>query len=352
MRTRRWNRPSLKATSFVGAAAFAASSIIAPLPEASATERFLNARPVSKAPVLDGRLDDNAWKQAEPLSVIVYHPPRPQRALNTTVELRAVWSGRDFFLSARWADATEDTHKEQWTFDGKRWIQDPDQDEDRFALIYPINQSVPWFRDASCFSACHAQTGPGGKIKWYKATLGPSERLDVWHWKATRSNPLGYVDDKFWNHLLPSPDHRHAGRHPDDGAGGPNPAKRNANADRTRPLFMPTPGKPPQIAGVLMRDEAVPFVETGHKPGSIIPGRVLTPPRSSRADVRSAGVHREGHWHLEIRRAMDTGNEDDIVFELGTEIPFALAVFENVSERRKQDHGRAMDRLRLRLLRD
>jgi len=47
---------------------------------------------------------------------------------------------------------------------------------------------------AGCATSCHVgeQPGDGGRHR----TSNPGETLDMWHWKAARSNPLGFADDK------------------------------------------------------------------------------------------------------------------------------------------------------------
>ena len=315
-----------------------------------AQERVLEARLVAEAPKVDGVLDDRAWTDAEPMIVAVYQPPFGERPGDTQVELRAVRTRDDVYLGIYWKDPTQSIYKEQWTYDGTGWSQDPDTDEDRLALIFPINDSVPWFSQAGCVLACHARVGAGSApTRWYKATLDPAERLDVWHWKAARTNPLGYADDKYWNSDLPAPGRKNAGRHYDWRTPGPDPSSRNRTDDGRAPRLMQSPQVAPAIPGFLLVEHAVALDMSKLKPGDIVPGRVLAMPGGSRADVQARALYGDGAWHLEMRRALNTGQDDDAVFQPGQTIPFALAIFDNVSERRKQDHGRAMDRLRLRL---
>ena len=79
--------------------------------------------------------------------------------------------------------------------------------------------------------------------------------------------------------------------------------------------------------------------------------RRQTQPRR-RSAVYPSGVWRDGQWRLEIQRALNTGHDDDVVFKPGQRVPFALAVFNNVPEYRKQDHGKATDLLWLWLRED
>lgn len=313
----------------------------------------LEARMTKVAPKLDGMLDDSAWRRAVPIHVAIHQPATMQRTGDTVVQLRAVRTSDDIYIAARWSDPTQSIQKEQWTYDGLQWRRGRDVDEDRLALIFPIGNSAPWFAESGCALTCHVRrrnpltldTEP----KWYKGTLAQSQRLDVWHWKSVRSNPMGYADDKYWVFASPTGQRKNGGRYADGNEGGPNPASKNVAADGKRPAYMQDPRKRPSMPGVLLNDEKVAFDESRFKPGDTIPGRVLTAPTGSRADVQCVGEYRGTSWHLEMRRSLNTGHNDDVVFRPGERVPFALAIFENVSERRKQDHGKAQDRLVLSL---
>jgi hypothetical protein len=314
---------------------------------ARAGELTLEARPTRAAPKLDGRIDDAAWKQATPILVPVLQVPTEKRPGTTIVVLRAVRTAEHIFLAASWNDPTNSFRKEEWTFDGKNWSQDPDTDEDRLALIFPIADSVPWFATSGCTLSCHhlPSTSPTVEPRWYMATRGPTERFDAWHWKSTRTNPLGYTDDKYWNNDLPAKDRKNAGRHYDPRLPGPGGASRNAAKDGKGPAFMQDPNKKPSYPGALMRSEAVPFDASRFKAGDTVPGRVLSKPAGNLADIDAAGVWHDNTWHVEMRRALNTGHDEDVVFKPGDRIPFSVAVFDNISERRKQDHGKCIDLL-------
>jgi len=314
---------------------------------APAVETTIEARLTTTPPKLDGNLDDPAWAAAKPVFIPVLQVASEQRPGTTVVTLRAVRTASDIYFAARWADPTNSSKKEFWTFDGKKWSQDPNQDEDRFAMAFPINNSVPWFAQAGCTASCHSLLPPGATseadLRYYMATKGPTERLDAWHWKSVRSNPLGYVDDKYWNDDLPAKGRKNAGRHYDARTPGPSSAGGNRAKDRKSPAFMQDPKRKPSLPGTLLRAEAVPFDPAGFKAGDTVPGRILSKPGGSQGDIACVGKWRENAWHLEIRRALNTGHDDDVVFRSGDRMPFSLAIFDNVSELRKQDHGKCVD---------
>jgi hypothetical protein len=108
--------------------------------------------------------------------------------------------------------------------------------------------------------------------------------LDLWHWRAARSNPVGYADDQFIT----------AGRLSDSGRGA---YATNWDGDKKQPRMMFDPAKSggfkalkwDDVAGgkipqdgvhALKEDISVPFdPNAGWNEGDTIPRRLLRPPR-------------------------------------------------------------------------
>jgi hypothetical protein len=135
--------------------------------------------------------------------------------------------------------------------------------------------------------------------------------LDLWHWRAARSNPVGFSDDQY---VL---EYRN-----NDGSAGS--FSTNWDADQARPLVMFDSA----VVGVhalrwdrlmagevtqdgphfLAPDRMVPFdPDRDWQEGDVIPRRVLQVPEGGRADIRASGEWASGLWTVELRRAMDTG---------------------------------------------
>ncbi|MHC4445496.1 MAG: ethylbenzene dehydrogenase-related protein [Planctomycetota bacterium] len=309
---------------------------------------------VTSPPVLDGALSDLAWKDSKPIHVFVHQPYTSSGIGNVIAELRACWSGEKIYLAVRWPDPTRSIKKDLWMFNGKEWTKNREEDEDRLALIFPISETVPNFRRYGCAITCHAAPAGdlalGRKPRWYHKTNDPSQRIDAWHWKSVRSDPLNFSDDKYWDHRPLSADPHHAGRHPDAEPRKTKAESRNVNADRSAPAKMQDPRRPASIPGFLLASEAVPIDLTRFKAGDVVPGRIISRARGSRGDVSCGAVHRHGYWNVELGRKLRTGHDDDVVFEPGTLIPFSLAIFENVPEYRKEDHGKIHQVLMLKIM--
>jgi hypothetical protein len=155
--------------------------------------------------------------------------------------------------------------------------------------------------------------------------------LDLWHWRAHRSNPIGWSDDQY---IL---DYRWS----DEGRG---PYATNWDDALARPAYMFDPEKTGQHAmrwekvkeqayaqhdymryALILGSEqiegnAVPFdPERDWRPGDVIPRRLLRAPAGSRGAIRANGIYRDGSWHVDLWRALDTDSPlaDKILYHGG-----------------------------------
>lgn len=158
--------------------------------------------------------------------------------------------------------------------------------------------------------------------------------LDLWHWRAGRSNPVGVADDQFVA----------AARISDAGQGM---YTTNWDAQNRRPARMFDPaqngGRPAfrwddltqgrigqDAVNALTPANSRPF-DPGHawQEGDTIPRRLLRPPQASRGDIGVAGRARwaDGEWDVTLRRRMDTGHpEDDKIIRDGGVYQAAFAI--------------------------
>ena len=81
-----------------------------------------------------------------------------------------------------------------------------------------------------------------------------------------------------------------------------------------------------------------------HRGGVLRMGAVLT---ATSAPLRTSpvkrGVWAAGHWNLELSRKLDTGHDDDVVFDVRKRFSFAIAVFDDSGA----DHSKATRSLTL-----
>jgi hypothetical protein len=69
--------------------------------------------------------------------------------------------------------------------------------------------------------------------------------------------------------------------------------------------------------------------------GDLLPQYLQRDPEGSAADVQAFGRYADGHWTVELRRKLNTGQPDDKVLRPGTAYPIGFGIFDDtVSNRR------------------
>lgn len=314
----------------------------------------LTAVKVIAAPRIDGDATDAAWTKASEHEVSL---------AGKKVVLKAVYTEKDLSILASWNDSTLSMVRGgSWVWDGNAWNSKREgQSEDRIAFFWPIN--IPDFETSGCLVKCHPGSGAAG------AFLNvPGQKGDMWHMKAARSlgvistsqigeptigedyqatagtfTLIGYADDKYvtYEDAANLPDD--GGRHGDSGA---STYGRNRNKDKTAPLYLeknPTDyldamvltqtevdaGEVIEIAGATLA-EINRYWDNYQKLSAVVPERILREPSESRADIKQAGTWSNGKWTIEIKRSLDTGNDDDIQFsDLSLDYLFGISLMDN-----------------------
>jgi hypothetical protein len=315
---------------------------VPPAPEFTAPKGALVAFPANAAPTLDGVADDAAWADAQEVVIPV---ASGFNNFSTDVSLHAVYSGDTVYFLVSYADPSESWFRSPWQKqeDGTwKKITDPNDKggdnnlyyEDKFAMIWPINNSIKNFQNAGCFVACHAGENPDVKPFGNKYTSSKGELGDIWHWKSVRND--GQVDDQYLDAMRYSADTPEAGRHGDAKESGGYAD--NVNEDKTGPAFTSTSvnlttGAP----GYILDSERVDLDQAALDAlpaGSYIPGIVKSPFVADRGDISAAWTWDNGVWTVELSRALTTDSETDVQFsDLAATYYFGVAVFENAQVR-------------------
>jgi DMSO reductase family type II enzyme heme b subunit len=275
--------------------ALAVAALFAALPAAQAIEpTTITAVRLDAAPMVDGDLKewgDDGWT-AIPVAPAVEDDPQ-----NTTgrleVRLKAAVAGDTLFIAARWPDDTPDTEYKPWLWQRNKYVRGKERD-DMFAVRFHMSGTYD-----TCMLTDKTYT------------------VDVWLWSAGRSNARGYADDM--THLVTTEQQDEAAEHEF------KPGRMvyiRKQRDAGTPIY------------VYTRPERDKFK------GERLPGVAYDePPSGSVADVQAKGTWRNGHWHLEMARRLDTGQADDVILKAGTRIPGAVAVFNKGESEHKSVSG-------------
>ncbi len=338
----------------------------------------LLSKKVSAAPVLDGTVDA-MWENAPKLSAETVVPDpgghdfRSLIGTYSNVTLRSVYDAENIYFLAEWDDPSHSVARQPWYFNPttKLWATESGEitfnangsiaraafGEDKFGMLWNVNNSVVGWDNATCFKSCHTgMSEADGFARHY--TNSPTERVDMWHWKATRMNVNGLVDDQYQDNTYPN------GRKSDDRTAGGDVNNTQllvvtggASSVNVPKYFIPgrtnyywildsevASGTAKLITavdadGVLSYDGGTidpntdtEFQRKGAGIGSkAIPGITTGPFVGSRGDIACVGVHTGNGWVLEMKRALKTGDtkNQDVDFSSLEDFPFGIATFNN-----------------------
>ena len=308
----------------------------------------------------------------------IYIPQQPMMS----VQVKAAYNGRDMFFRYRWPTEQPSIYHDMLKFEGKKWVryggstvgpQPQGIYEDRLTMLVDdgsvpafgkyggyitIGDRMRFFTNEATKKEVQAHPYLGKKKKQKEVgkhlpatrsdisdwtSVLPEEELaalrqagyflDLWHWRAHRSNPIDKSDDQFVAEA----------RYGDSGKG---PFFTNWDKEKQQPKLMFDPSKADRKAlswndlaqrklGLddlyyLREDQAIPFdTSLEWKEGDTIPRRVLRAGEGSRADISVAGKARwkDGFWDVTLVRKMDTGNplEDKAMVDKGIyDVAFAV----------------------------
>ena len=286
--------------------------------------------------------------------------------LTMPLQVKAAYNGRDIYFRYRWPTRQPSIYHDMIKFEGGKWVRygasqaGPEPQgiyEDRVTMLVD-DGSVPEFAryggyitvgDRMRFftnevkpKEVSAHPYLGHKLKqtevrkylpatrsnindWASVVpeteLGALRKagyfLDLWHWRAHRSNPIDVSDDEYVFEVR-------------GGDAGRGPFIDNWEPEKNQPRFMLDPDKTGRRAlrwdDLMQRklgfDDVYYISENIAKPfeanyawedGDTIPRRLLRPGDGSHGDIKVTGKARwtAGYWDVTLNRAMDTGNAMD-----------------------------------------
>ena len=249
---------------------------------------------LAASPAVDGSLDE--WS-VEGWQVIRIQPAvendEKNRLGNAEVQFRAgVHEGR-LYIAARWPDVHADRVFKTWNWTGSKYCRGKQQD-DMFALRFDLDGD---------YDTCMLSDR--------------SYRVDTWLWSAGRSDPAGFAEDT-WQTITT--------KYTENAAEYTSPTGDTIyirkGRDAGSPIYRNTRPERKKFAG-----DKLPGIEQNESPSGSV------------ADVRGKGEWLDGYWHLEMSRKLETGYEDDTMFQSGDEKMGAIAVFDRNHAEHKSVSG-------------
>ena len=327
---------TLTAAAFAALALTGCNSVV----QEKVAPNTLLAAKVAAAPALSAT--DAAWAKAQPLVVELTGGANFGGTGKTTATLKAVYTADTLYMLVQYKDPTHSVRRipYQKQADGT-WIKlkDPkdkggDENlyyEDKWAMIWPVNNSIKGFDEQGCAVMCHEGQGkPYGN----KYTPGEGQIGDIWHMKSARTAPGGYVDDQYVDNTHYDPKAAPAaGRKSDPGTStGEYTAIPMVNG---KPQFMNKDGKAANAGGTyyIQRGNEVPFVDN-FKAGDEVASHINNPLQGDRADIKVATSWSNGVLTSVLSRKLVTGSKFDVQFDkLGQRYAFGVAAFDNAAVR-------------------
>ncbi|MFB3816928.1 MAG: ethylbenzene dehydrogenase-related protein [Candidatus Methylomirabilales bacterium] len=355
-------------------------------PGASALEGGCGACHAGQEKTLGAKLVKAGPREADPIA---------GKAPSVDVTVRAAYDAEYAYFQFRWATKTPHAVHTLWRYDGKQWTSwggpkpdatkkgIPPSYEDRLAVLFDDPNNVPasdgspvTFSQVGCWLSCHnsmrampkdvpkkaldphpywgqqgrkvgdirkylliTRTGQDETGAWDRvkpaadlaALKAGGKFLDLWQWRAGRSNAVGYASDD-WVLEYRNTD---AGRAPFFSRPKPE-----FMFDEKAVGFRAIPEKElqarmGQAALIEGKTAAALNPQAAFATGDVLPQYLTRQPQGSGADVQAFGRYADGHWVVEMRRKLTTGNPDDKALRPGRAYPFGFAIFDDtVSNRR------------------
>lgn len=338
-----------------------------------ATRDTLRVIAVSGSPILDGRLDEPAWRKARPVRIMTQQGINLGGSGESEVEVRAVRDAGRIYFAFRWSDPTRSVWREPLIKKADGWhvLQDRAATSD-VSTFYEDKFAVLFSREPTYGGGDGTHVGPK-PLADKPAPLhlrglhytDDGSYLDVWQWKSTRGGLLGRVDDMhFGPPVEPTPEQaagkkRYAAGYKADpgkafysvnhkvdgerGYDGPVTVLRlPKNLAATQAAMGPFELDPEYSLSSdarwwMHKEETVPYsaeADAAIPVGTVIPNIIIAGDyEGDRADIVGAARWEDGYWTLEATRRLKTGSRYDVDFLPGEPLYMWVSVFDHTQIR-------------------
>jgi hypothetical protein len=230
---------------------------------------------VETSPSIDGLAQDPQWSNVESITTT-------DSVAGIEIRLKSVHTENVVFFLVQFPDTTENRGHKTQVWNAEKGLYETGHDrEDTFLF--------KWNMEPYPSKLTIAEDTP------YIA--------DIWFWKALRTDPMGYADDKM--HIY-SPVNI--------------PKAKRLLSRGGRVFFLARPGDEGEAAYAPL------ILSHFEKPQ--MPMYENKTPTNSRADVHARGIWRDGYWTIEFARKMRTNHKDDVEFEIDRSYQFGVSRYE------------------------
>lgn len=310
---------------------------------------------------VDGKDDEAAWKEAKSVTVQTFGGEGFHQG-QTAISIKAIENSVEAFFYIKWKDDTQSFKhlplkktEQGWQVQGDGFYRFDEKVfyEDKFAVMLSSVCNV--------HAAGTTHLGPkplkSKPANWHGKGYHYTEEervVDIWHWKAVRTNDMLIADDNFFGPpVLPNAGQRRykAGYLAD----GKESGAYVMNWLWYKPDYVVPKRLPKDAAMLPSKDPVISWFsyEPYQKQKDIYPVGTIMPSimyrsntfEGDRADVRAYGIWKAGYWHLEMSRKLSTGSKHDVAIEQG--VCLWLAAFDHA----QIGHTRHLKPFKLKLIR-
>lgn len=220
------------------------------------------------------------------------------------ITLKAYYTDDELFMRVSWEDTTMDARMFEYSYD-KKWIPS-NMLEDALGIMWDVSDGKKAF---NCTLACHAtkwQLKEYNLVSQFRMQTINDDTVDLWNWKAFRTNSLNFADDKFIDKSGIIPDT------PSNIYFYNSTLKNRAPLDNYAYNVIPVENDDTPIYdgnGLLIKQNY--WMLTGKAPGVIV-----SMPTGKRGDVKAHGEYKDGKWIVTMRRKLITNDSRDVTFNV------------------------------------
>lgn len=309
----------------------------------------LYVKHIQKGIDVDGLLDEEAWSGAKALKIYGYGGANLDGG-GSEITIKALTTDDDIFFSFTWRDPSKDISfmpiektKKGWKVveDGFYNFDEKTYYEDKFAVILSHDNELSASRSTHMGEKPLKDKPQNFHSKGYHYT--DSKIIDMWHWKALRTNEMKLLDDEF----ISSPFEVYTGKR--RYCAGIMADPKTSGGYRMNWMWYKKDGIVPRRlplhdSDLMALNEAnltLPYRANWYdyqayslpldhyKVKTRIPSAIYVTNgiEGDRADVRAYATYKDGFWHLEVSRSLDTHSKYDVIIDNKTYI--WVAVFDH-----------------------